>query len=287
MAPNFKRKSRTIARWPAFVFATAALLNCLALPYTSCAAAAHAKGPTLLEVNQRLHDAPYSNTEREALLRRWFKASGCRVLTEQVVSDGHPPNIICLLKGKSSSLVVVGGHSDHVKRGMGVVDDWSGASMLPSLFQDLNVRPRNHSFMFIGFTEEEKGLVGSAFFVRHLSETQKDRIRAMVNLECLGLAPPEVWSDHADPRLLSGLFYVARRLGIPVRGIDLENIGRDDAESFRKAAIPTITIHSLTQSTIHIMHSPQDEFSAVDISDYDEAYRLVAAYLAYLDSALH
>jgi hypothetical protein len=271
---------------PAALPLFAALLICLVLGLSLNASPDRSDSPTVSKINGRLQGAPYNNAEREALLRRWFKASGCMVLTEEIVSAGHPPNLMCTLKGRSNSLIIVGGHSDHVRRGMGVLDDWSGASMLPSLFQDLKAKGRNHTFTFIGFTEEEKGLVGSSFFVRHLAETERGRIRAMVNLECLGLASPEVWSDHADPPLLSGLLELARRMRIPVRGVDLDQVGRDDAESFRKAGIPTITIHSLTQSTIHIMHSPQDEFSAINISDYDESYRLVAAYLAYLDSVL-
>ncbi|MGH9447434.1 MAG: M28 family metallopeptidase, partial [Terriglobia bacterium] len=170
--------------------------------------------------------------------------------------------------------------------GMGEVDDWSGASMLPSLYQALAALPRKHTFLFIGFTEEEKGLVGSRFYVRHLPPGSVKAIRAMVNLECLGLSTPKVWSDHAGPKLLSSLFAVARNLRIPLEGIDLERIGRDDAESFRSRKIPTITIHSLTQDTIHIMHTPRDNFSAINMTDYDESYRLVAAYLAHLDATL-
>jgi hypothetical protein len=245
-------------------------------------------GPPLTEVNERLQEAPYNNAEREGTLRRWFAESGClaKNQTEETVTPGQPPNLICTLKGTSRSLIVVSGHTDHVRKGLGVIDDWSGASMLPSLYQSLNARPRKHTFLFIGFTEEEKGLVGSEFFVRHFGSSERRSIRAMVNLECLGLAPPEVWSHHADPQLLLDLNSIAQTLHMRIEEVNVEDVGRDDAESFRQASIPTITIHSLTQDTIRIMHSPQDNFSAVNLTDYDEAYRLVAAYLAYLDSAL-
>jgi putative aminopeptidase FrvX len=240
------------------------------------------------ELRSKLQAAPYSNSRREELLQQWFEASGCREsqLTFEVVTRGQPPNLICALPGQTASFVVVSGHMDHVKRGMGVVDDWSGASMLPSLYQALASLPRKHTFLFIGFTEEEKGLVGSRFYVRHLSPEKAGRIRAMVNLECLGLSPPKVWSDHAGPKLLSGLFDVAKSLPVPLQGIDLESVGRDDAESFRARKISTITIHSLTQDTIHIMHTRRDTFAAINMTYYDESYRLVAAYLAYLDSVL-
>jgi putative aminopeptidase FrvX len=256
--------------------------------FASSLASPHLKLASPSQLKAKLEAAPYSNARREATLQNWFEESGCgrSQLAHEVVTRGQPSNLICDLKGQTASLIIVSGHMDHVRRGMGVVDDWSGASMLPSLYQALASLPRKHTFLFIGFTEEEKGLVGSRFYVRHLAPEENRKIRAMVNLECLGLSTPKVWSDHAAPALLSGLFSVARNLQVPLEGIDLERVGRDDAESFRARKVPTITIHSLTQDTIHIMHTRRDNFAAVNMTYYDESYRLVSAYLAYLDTAL-
>lgn len=242
----------------------------------------------LQTIEERLRSAPRPNPQREAALKKMFEAAGCpdADISEQPVDFGQPPNLICKLPGKERSIIIVGGHLDKVRRGDGIVDDWSGASMLPSLYQTLSGAGRKHTMLFIGFTEEEKGLVGSKFYVRHLSLGFVRRIRAMVNLECLGLNPPEVWQDHAAPALLSRLNHAARAMGINVPGIDLERVGRDDAMSFRHRNAPTITIHSLSQSTLRVLHSPKDNFSAEHINDYYESYTLVAKYLEYLDSTL-
>ncbi|MGH9401326.1 MAG: M28 family metallopeptidase [Terriglobia bacterium] len=239
-------------------------------------------------VAERLKSAPRPNLQREVTLRKMFEAAGCAAahLSEQPVDPGQPPNLICELPGKQSSLIIVGGHLDKVRRGNGIVDDWSGSSMLPSLYQSLSVSPRKHTFLFIGFTEEEKGLVGSKFYVRHVSQSFIHSIRAMVNLECLGLNPPEVWEDHAAPLLLKDLESVATTMGMNVPGIDLERIGRDDAMSFRRRKAPTITIHSLSQDTLRVLHSSRDNISAEHMTDYYESYRLVAKYLARLDTTL-
>ena len=47
-----------------------------------------------------------------------------------------------------------------------------------------------------------------------------------------------------------------------------------------------ITLHSITQGTLRILHSPRDQMSAVNFADYYNAYRLVALYLDYLDQKL-
>ena len=239
-------------------------------------------------IEQRLNSAPRSNPQREVTLRKMFLAAGCPAarLTEEPVDPGQPPNLICTMPGKESSLIIVGGHLDKVRRGDGIVDDWSGSSMLPSLYTSLHSTLRRHTFLFIAFTEEEKGLVGSKFYVRHLPRGFIQRIRAMVNLECLGMNPPEVWEDHAARPLLARLYRVSHSMGMIVPGVDLEGVGRDDAMSFRHRKAPTITIHSLTQDTVRVLHSKRDNFSAEHTSDYYRSYELVAAYLAYLDRTL-
>src|SRR5579875_633332 len=166
--------------------------------------------PRILE--QRLKSAPRNNEERAKTLRAMFRAAGCGStdLAEQLVHKGKPPNIICKLPGETSGLIIVGAHLDHVRRGDGIVDDWSGTSLLPSLYQSLRPQSRRHTFLFIGFTEEEKGRRGSKFYVKTLASGFVRRIRAMVNLECLGMNPPEVWADHAA-RLCWPLWIVWRK----------------------------------------------------------------------------
>ena len=239
-------------------------------------------------IERRLEQAPKANADRELALRAMFEAAGCgpSQLSEQTVHRNDPPNLVCEMPGGSPELIIVGGHLDHVRKGDGVVDDWSGASMLPSLYESLHSGRHKHTFLFIGFTDEEKGLVGSGYYVRHLSGYQRQEIRAMVNLECLGMNSPEVWADHANSRLLADFALVSRSLSIPLRGVNVENVGSDDAESFRRRKIPTITIHSVTQDTLHVLHTPADNLSAIHMPYYYEVYRLVSDYLAYLDSAL-
>ncbi|PYX12095.1 MAG: hypothetical protein DMG85_03465, partial [Acidobacteria bacterium] len=65
-------------------------------------------------------------------------------------------------------------------------------------------------------------------------------------------------------------------------------IGSSDAESFTKRKIPRITIHSLTQETwnARILHTSKDKLSAMRLDDYYQTYRLLAAYVAYLDQVV-
>ncbi len=239
-------------------------------------------------IEQRLRVVPDKNEARESELQRLFKEAGCpeNQLTEQVVRRKSPPNLTCSLPGSADATIVVGAHFDHVKTGRGVVDDWSGAALLPSLLQTLKRAPHKHTYVFAGFTDEEKQLAGSDYYVRHLGAERISRIRAMINLECLGLTPTKVWMHHADRQLLLGLLSVAKEMNLPIEGVNVEKVGDDDADSFRHRHVPTITIHSVTQNTWPILHSTRDDFAAINVREYYNSYRLIAAYLTYLDSAL-
>jgi Zn-dependent M28 family amino/carboxypeptidase len=190
------------------------------------------------------------------------------------------------LPGETAATIVVGAHFDFIEAGKGIVDDWSGASLLPSLFQTLKAEHRKHTYEFVAFTGEETGLVGSARFVKELSTDEKARLRAFVNLECLGLTPAKVWVHRSTPTLVSLLADVASALKIPLQGINVDRVGDDDTHPFSDKKIPVISIHSVTQEAFAILHSGRDNVDAIHPNDYYDAYRLVAFYLTYLDAKL-
>lgn len=241
------------------------------------------------QVEVRLRQVTMNNAKRQAILRQLFEQAGCTgdALADQSVKKKRPANVICTLSGATDSMIVVGAHFDHsTEYGQGVVDDWSGASLLPTLFQSLQGQPRRHTFVFVGFGSEEKGLVGSTFFVDQLSEEQLSKTKAMVNLECLGMGPTKVWASHADKTLLGKLAGVAQALNLSLAAVNVEKVGTDDSDPFAKKGIPTLSVHSVTQETLPILHSTSDNLRVIKFDDYYSSYHLIAAYLAYIDTIL-
>jgi Iap family predicted aminopeptidase len=235
------------------------------------------------EIDRRLRSFEDTNLQRELKLQSMFVEAGCtgNNLTEQAVKHAPAPNVICTLPGSTGSQIIVGAHFDFVDRGKGVVDNWSGCSLLPSLFQSLKETPRHHTFIFIGFTNEEAGLVGSSFYVHQLSKEDRRNIQAMVNLDSLGLSPTKM--DLADKKLAQALVTVASGANLPLTMMNVRNLGRSDSDSFQDKNIPSITIHSVTMANWPILHSPRDQLSAIHLDDYYDTYLLIRAYLIYLD----
>lgn len=95
------------------------------------------------EIEERLRLVGKSNMERHDNVRALFEMAGCADhITEQKVKHAKTPNVICTFPGTSDSLIVVGAHYDFVNRGAGAIDNWSGASMLPSLYEGLKTVSR-------------------------------------------------------------------------------------------------------------------------------------------------
>ena len=73
---------------------------------------------------------------------------------------------------------------------------------------------------------------------------------------------------------------------LPVSTVNVDKVGTTDSESFARYQIPRITLHSVTEDTLPVLHSPDDMLSAIRMNDFYNSYRLIAEYLAYLDGVL-
>ena len=238
-------------------------------------------------VKQRVTDVPRKNPDREARIKALFSEAGCSgSISEQPVKRSKLPNAMCLLKGQTDQVIIVGAHFDQISPAEGIIDNWSGAALLASLYEGLKHEPRQHSFLFIAFTDEEQGLVGSAYYAGHMTDDEVARTRAMVNLDSLGLTPTKVWVHHADAILVTALASVAHAMQLPLAEVDVERVGRADSDSFTPRNIPRITIHSITRDNLRVLHTSRDTVKEFHFDDYYDTYRLMTAYLAYLDQKL-
>jgi hypothetical protein len=230
-------------------------------------------------VETRLQRYAGDNKQRESTLKAIFGEVGCADnLVEQGVKGSKLPNVICTLPGTSDKVLIVGAHYDRAAVGDGVVDNWSGASLLPSLYQALKGQPRKHTYIFVGFTDEEKGEIGSHFYAKEfMTKEQVTATDAMVCMDTWGLGPTEVWTSHADKNLLDKLIRIANAQNAPLSGMDVDKVGSTDSVPFSERNIPSITLHSINQKTWDA------QFSAIDLDDYYRSYQLIALYLAYLD----
>lgn len=236
------------------------------------------------EVLQREQNVPASPQDRESRIKQLFLQAGCGTahVSEQQLENPAGANVICRLPGKSSETIIVGATYSQM-----TPDNWSGASLLPSLFQTLTGRKRRHTFIFVAFADGNNDVAGSQFFVGQLSQTDLSHTEAMVNLEALGFSPTKISSSESDKQLVKNFMTVTYALKQMASQVDVSKSVHVDSEPFASLHIPQITIHSLTLEAVAGLHDPQsdppDDFRP---QFYYNSYTLVSGYLAYLDEIL-
>ena len=106
-------------------------------------------------VLERMKTIPETNAARALKLKELFSDAGCNgnSLMEQKVDGVDTPNIICRLGTDESNMVIVGAHYDRISSAQRPLDNWSGAALLPALYQSLRSRKRSHSFVFVAFAD--------------------------------------------------------------------------------------------------------------------------------------
>ena len=97
--------------------------------------------------------------------------------------DGKTANIIATLKGTVNPelVYVVSSHYDSVERGPGADDNTSGTSALLEAARIMANNPMPCTIMFLAFSGEEAGLLGSREFVRQAQQNGINIIGALNN----------------------------------------------------------------------------------------------------------
>ena len=182
-----------------------------------------------------------------------------RIVVDATTTPRYFDNVVAeSRRGDPRRKVVLGAHLDSVAAGPGINDNGSGTAALVEIAEQVagkRVRLANQ-LVFAFWGAEENGLVGSTYFVEHLSPAQKARIMANLNFDMLA-SPNFVrfvrdgdLSDTADPG--EGVFAPAARPGsaaieaIFARHFTAEGLafdpapfdGRSDYGPFIAAGIP-------------------------------------------------
>jgi hypothetical protein len=242
--------------------------------------------PGVLE--DRLRLASPKIPERYARLRQLFVDTGCEGhLREQKVPGSKQPNLICDVPGNGASAgkIIVGAHFD-CAGGDGVIDNWTGAILMPSLADFIRRSPRKHSFEFIGFAAEEKGLWGSKHYLKEMKGDERQQVAAVIAMDSLGLTSTKVWPNSSTPELMNAAARLAASMKLPIAGVNVDGAGTTDSMVFKQAGMPVLSLHSVTQETWKLINSKHDVWKTISWSDYYDSHRFISALLVYLDETL-
>lgn len=168
-------------------------------------------------------------------------------------------NIIGYLPAEAGTvnppLVIVGAHYDSVTAGNGADDNASGVGVMLEVAEAVAGYQRDYDVAFVAFGAEEAGLLGSNYYVAHMSKADKDRTIAMVNFDSL-IAGDKLYI-HAGSNRKTGprdaMLAIIEELNLPIEmqpGLNshypagFTPNGFSDYTAFNKAGIPIVAFES-------------------------------------------
>jgi hypothetical protein len=207
-------------------------------------------------------------------------------------------NVIGLLPGRDPVLrneaVIIGAHYDHLGVGgfgsldpdstgkvhNGADDNASGAAMLIAIASRLASTPPARTMVFIAFSGEELGLLGSAYYVKQPIYPLATTL-AMINLDMVGRLRQKrliVYGSQTAkefPALLDSLNWYA--------GLDLkaqgDGYGPSDQSSFYAAGRPVL--HFFTD--LHEdYHRTTDDWQKINVQGFDQVTAFVTGVVTAL-----
>ncbi|WP_413998165.1 M20/M25/M40 family metallo-hydrolase [Flavobacterium sp. W1B] len=204
-------------------------------------------------------------------------------------------NVVGYFEGSDDSLkkefIVIGAHYDHWGWGgkgssskkkdtvaihNGADDNASGVAALLSILEELlnaKTKPKR-SIIFIAFSGEEEGLLGSKYFVNHLP-VDKNAVKVMLNMDMVGRLNSDKQIYMGGAGTFSDGVALMKRLGEdsglnPI--IHAGEVGGSDHVSFYKSNISSIGFHTGGHPQYH---TPEDDIDLIN----SEGGALVCKYI--------
>jgi Zn-dependent M28 family amino/carboxypeptidase len=126
-------------------------------------------------------------------------------------------------RSKDDSILLVTAHLDTVQTA-GADDDGSGIITSLTVARALATKSLGRHIRFVAFDEEERGLIGSAAYARHLAKTGEIKNVSVINIEMTGYDSDSDGEFHAidcnentSGTLTETLLFTITSLGIPLR----------------------------------------------------------------------
>ncbi|NOY42928.1 MAG: M28 family peptidase [Planctomycetes bacterium] len=226
--------------------------------------------------------------------------TGCRLVGQVAIERELVDlvNVIGVLPGKgplANETIVVGAHYDHLGRGEmgsaepesklihnGADDNASGAVVLVDVARRLAAENglSRRQIIFIGFSGEERGLLGSAYFVRN-SPVPLKSVVAMVNFDMVGrLRENKLIASGADTATQfegwleevneSYKFELVKQSG---------GYGPSDHATFYAKEIPVVHFFTGAHDDYH---RPTDDFHLLNLDGMERISRFAAQWITKL-----
>ncbi|MES2618359.1 MAG: M28 family peptidase [Bacteroidota bacterium] len=200
-------------------------------------------------------------------------------------------NVLGMIEGKEQkdSFIVFTAHYDHL--GMmgetamfpGANDNASGIAMMLSLAKYFKAHPQKYSLLFIAFSGEETGLIGSKYYVDH-PVVPLEKMHFLINIDLMGNGAEGVMAVNGSTyksqyNLLTSINTKHQYLpAVKARG----KAANSDHYYFSEAGVPCFFFYLMGPYPYY--HDINDKASAVPFSNFSNAFMLFRDFIISLQS---
>ena len=168
-------------------------------------------------------------------------------------------NVVGVLEGETDRCILFGAHFDHLgtKSGRiynGADDNASGTTALLELaeaFAKSGKKPK-HTLVFVAFSAEEVGLIGSKYYTSHPALPLKNH-DLMINMDMIGRLKPHTTLSLYSDNLTNGMKSTVRKIEkkYPFKFSLVPAGSRSDHAPFSWSGIPVLFFHTGTHPQYH------------------------------------
>ena len=189
--------------------------------------------------------------------------------------DDFTHNVIGVLRGESEQQIVIGAHFDHIGYGPAMARDGGGAvhdgaddnasgtvAVMLMATQLARVRHR-HTLVFVAFSAEEMGLIGSRHYVSALSASERGRIDFMINFDMVGRFRSQVQAIGGRKHAVydAVLRELSEKYKLRVSISNGDGGGGSDHASFAEVGIPVCFFHTGMHEDYHTKQDTADKIN--------------------------
>lgn len=255
-----------------------------------------------VDLAPRRYDNQFQHDAARDFVEAHFVASGLNVTRErftgaaQVGDPVEGQNIVATINGTSNRTIILGAHYDSAVSAQGAAyDDGTGTMLMLHVARAAATRDWNHTLIFVGFDQEEAGLVGSTHMANALRDAGQDVF--MINFDMVGINWPAknagagdrpinayFGADDETP-LIQEWVAAADDLGYPDEATTQSTglgSGSSDHGPFRAAGFPALWVRGALIGTYPAYHN-LDTVEAMTVAVGGDEAMLEAGFDAAMD----
>lgn len=210
----------------------------------------------------------------------------------------HARNVVGFLDNGGENTIVIGAHYDHLGYGEesslyfgddvlihnGADDNASGTSLLLDLANRLATKNLKSNYLFIAFSGEEMGLLGSNYFLKNPT-VSKDEINYMINMDMVGRLNEEnklSVSGVGSAKIFKQIINSNNTQFNLVEFGSSSGFGSSDHASFYYEDIPVLSFFTGQHEDYH---KPSDDSDKINFEGIEKISDYIEDIIEELDSA--